>query len=162
LVWLFFIYNKEFIQKKKMIQLYMQKMIWTSSESPSANSETPNHAFALEGMGHGAYGMRGRERRVFVHNDVATLSGALDSNISNYGSQEEEDGNMVVEDFNGVRHLYRDETWSQKHFTYSPKPMDFIGRRGTTQYFHHVPSPLHLFQLFWTDDMLNKIVVETN
>jgi hypothetical protein len=26
----------------------MQKMIWTPSESTGANSETPNHAFALE------------------------------------------------------------------------------------------------------------------
>jgi hypothetical protein len=25
----------------------MQKMIWTPSESAGANSETPNHAFAL-------------------------------------------------------------------------------------------------------------------
>ena len=33
---------------------------------------------------------------------------------------------MVVEDFNGVKHLYHNETWSQKHFNYSPKPMDFL------------------------------------
>jgi hypothetical protein len=116
----------------------------------------------VEGMGHRAYGMLGRERRIIVHNDVATLNGASNSNASDYESQEQEDANTVVEDFNGMRHLYRDETWLQKHFTYSPKPMDFIGRRGTTQYFHHVPSPLHLFQLFWTDVMLNKIIDETN
>jgi hypothetical protein len=44
---LFFIYNKEFIQRKrKRFQLYMQKNDMDSNESAGAKSETPNHAFA--------------------------------------------------------------------------------------------------------------------
>jgi hypothetical protein len=39
----------------------------------------------------------------------------------------------------GVKHVYRNETWSQNSFTYDPKPKDFIGRRGTTQFFHQLP-----------------------
>ena len=42
----------------------------------------------VEGMGHGAwaYGMLGKERRIIVYNDVATLSGASDNNASDYES----------------------------------------------------------------------------
>jgi hypothetical protein len=113
--------------------------------------ETNRHFSGLRGLrpevlgiDHGTNGMLIRERRVMVHNDVAILSDASDSDTLDYVSGEEED----VHDLNGVRHVYRDDTWSQNHFTYSPKPMDFLGRRGTTQNFHRIPSPLHLFQLF--------------
>jgi hypothetical protein len=33
----------------------MQKMIWTPNESVGANSETPNHAFALFHESHKSY-----------------------------------------------------------------------------------------------------------
>jgi hypothetical protein len=42
------IQQRIYTKKNKMIQLYMQKMIWTPSESAGANSETPNHAFAQD------------------------------------------------------------------------------------------------------------------
>jgi hypothetical protein len=46
---LFFIYNKEFIQKKYKDSILYPKNDIDSSESVGAKSETPNHAFAPEG-----------------------------------------------------------------------------------------------------------------
>jgi hypothetical protein len=61
-----------------------------------------------------------------------------------------------------VKHVYRDETWSTKFFTYDPKPKEFLGRMGTTKFFVHMPSLLTLFELFWPFNLLCKIVIETN
>jgi hypothetical protein len=62
----------------------------------------------------------------------------------------------------GIRHAYRDETWSQKSFTYYPKPQEFLGRKGTMQFFYNLPSILQLFELFWPYTLLRRIVTETN
>jgi hypothetical protein len=61
---------------------------------------------------------------------------------SEYDSEVQEDANMedVVSD--GIRHAYRDETWSQKCFTYDPKLQEFLGRQGTMQFFYHFPTIL--------------------
>jgi hypothetical protein len=52
----------------------------------------------------------------------------------------------VVSD--GFSHEYWDDTWSQKCFTYNPKPQEFLSRRRMMQLFHHVPTILQLFKLF--------------
>jgi hypothetical protein len=84
------------------------------------------------------------------------------SDISKYGSEGEDETYMEDVDSNGFRHKYRDETWSQKCFTYDPKPQEFLGRRETMQFFHHLPSILQLFELFWPYTLMQKIVMETN
>jgi hypothetical protein len=62
----------------------------------------------------------------------------------------------------GLKHAYHDETWTQQNFMYVPKPKEFIGRRGTMQFFEHVPTILQLFELFWPFNLMQKIVMETN
>ena len=42
----------------------------------------------------------------------------------------------------GLKHAHRDETWIQQNVTYAPKPKEFIGRRGTMQFFEHVHTIL--------------------
>jgi hypothetical protein len=76
--------------------------------------------------------------------------------------EEEGDTSTGDGDMHGVRHVYRDETWSTKFFTYDPKPKEFRGRMGTTKFFVHMPSLLTLFELFWPCNLLRKIVLETN
>jgi hypothetical protein len=106
---------------------------------------------------------QGRQRRrIRVQSQVAQLSEGSESEISEY--EIEDDENAILGDAmtNGVKHVYRDETWSQRFFTYDPKPRDFIGRRGTSQFFHNLPTILQLFELFWPFTTLRKIVEETN
>lgn len=82
--------------------------------------------------------------------------------MSNSGTEEEGNTNRGADDVNAVKYIYRDETWSQKFFTYDPKRIDFVGSRGTTQDFDQVPSVASLFDLFWLLTLLLKIVIETN
>jgi hypothetical protein len=42
------------------------------------------------------------------------------SGESEYETKEEEDGNSVDGDFSDLKHVYRDDTWSTKFFTYDP------------------------------------------
>jgi hypothetical protein len=49
-----------------------------------------------------------------------------------------------------------------KGLLYDPKPKDFIGRRGTVQFFNQLPTMLQLFELFWPFTTLRRIVEETN
>jgi hypothetical protein len=69
-----------------------------------------------------------------------------------------------VQDPNGVRYLYCDETWKKDRFTFDPPPTDFIGYGGPSgaTFFHRMPTFLTLFRLFWPDTLLRKISVETN
>jgi hypothetical protein len=76
------------------------------------------------------------------------LSPQSSSDISEYGSTGEEETNMEEALRDGIRHAYRDETWSQKSFTYDPQLQEFLGRRGTMQFFYNLPSILQLFELF--------------
>ena len=69
-----------------------------------------------------------------------------------YKTEEDDDahmGDMVSE---GLKHAYRDETWTQHSFTYASKPKAFVGRRGTMQF----------FELFWPFNIMQKIIIETN
>jgi hypothetical protein len=76
-------------------------------------------------------------------------------------SEEEMQGG--VEDLNGVKHLYHDQTWTKERFAFDPPPMEFNGvggPRGTL--FHRMPTFMMLFRLFWPDTLLWKICTETN
>jgi hypothetical protein len=93
---------------------------------------------------------------------VTQLSLGSFTDMSNFGTEEEGNANKGDDDVNAVKYMYRDETWSQKFFTYDPKRIDFVGSRGTTQDFDKVPSVASLFDLFWPVTLLLKIVIETN
>jgi hypothetical protein len=84
------------------------------------------------------------------------------SDISEYETDEDEDGDSGLGDVSGVQHAYGDETWSTNFFTYDPKPKEFLGRMDTTKFFAHIPSILTLFELFWPFTLMRKIVIETN
>jgi hypothetical protein len=66
----------------------------------------------------------------------------LGSEISEYETNDEDNGNSRDGESDAGRHAFRDETWSQEFFTYDPKPMEFIGRRGTSQFFQFIPTVL--------------------
>ena len=73
-----------------------------------------------------------KKRRIRVLKQVAQLSEGSESEISEYEMEEDEDVNIKDSGKDGVKHKYREETWSQSFFTYDPKPMDFLGRTGTS------------------------------
>ena len=103
-----------------------------------------------------------QRRKIRIQRQVPKLSEGLESKISEYEIEDEEDVNMEDPLADGVRHDYRNETRSQQSFTYDPKPRDFIGRRGTTQLFHQLPTMLQLFELFWPFTALCKFFEETD
>jgi hypothetical protein len=103
-----------------------------------------------------------RKVRHKVDCPIPQLSGDSISDISDYETKKEEDANSGEGDLSGVKHVYRDETWSIKSFTYDPKPKDFKGRMGSTKFFVQIPSNLILFELFWPFNVIRKIVIETN
>jgi hypothetical protein len=84
------------------------------------------------------------------------------SDISQYGSDEEDDATGRNVGSEAVKHAYRDKTWSHKCFTYDPKPRAFVGRRDTKRFFERIPTIWQLFELFWPFNLLRKIVIETN
>jgi hypothetical protein len=101
-------------------------------------------------------------RRVRVPPQITQLIEEIDGEISEYELEDEEDDTMGDVGSNGVKHAYQDETWSQQFFTYDPKPQEFLGKRGTSRFFDHIPNILQLFDLFWPFSLLCKIVYETN
>lgn len=63
----------------------------------------------------------------------------------------------------GLKWEYRDETWRDPNFVYSPMPSPFNGpRMGPSRHFRTLPSYFTLFSLFWTPTILNAIVNESN
>ena len=102
-----------------------------------------------------------RQRRPKVYPHITQLSGGSSTSISDYDTEEEE-ANSRNGDFSGIKHVFRDETWTTKYFAYDQKPKEFIGRMGTTQFFAQIPSVLTLFEVFWSFNLLWKIVMETN
>jgi hypothetical protein len=73
---------------------------------------------------------------------VTQLGTRSASEISEYEIEEEDNVNTWNVGSEALKHAYRDETWSQKCFTYDPKPQKFIGRRDTMQFFEHIPMIL--------------------
>lgn len=62
-----------------------------------------------------------------------------------------------------LRYEFRDETWNESNFTYSPMPMQFRGRTsGPSTNYRAIPSFRTLIALFWTPAILSSIVLETN
>jgi hypothetical protein len=48
--------------------------------------------------------------------------------LDNIDSDSSEEGMQGgVQDLNGVRHLYRDQTWTKEMFAFDPPPMEFTG-----------------------------------
>jgi hypothetical protein len=78
-----------------------------------------------------ATALPGRRRKVRIQGQVTQVNVGFASEISEYETEEEDNGETVNVGIEAIRHAYRDETWSHKFFTYSPKPRKFIGRRGT-------------------------------
>jgi hypothetical protein len=89
-----------------------------------------------------------RRRKARADLLITKLSRSSASDISKYDTEEEEDGNLEDGDFNGIKHIFRDETWNTNSFNYEPKPKEFTRRMGTTQIFPHIPAILTLFELF--------------
>jgi hypothetical protein len=79
---------------------------------------------------------------------VTQLPVELESEISEYETDDEDNANNGGGESDVARHAFRDKMWSQEFFTYDPKPMEFIGRRDTSQFFYYVPTMLQLFDLF--------------
>jgi hypothetical protein len=104
----------------------------------------------------------GKRRRIRIQGHVTQLSAGSVSDISEYETDEEGNGNIGDVGSESVKHAYRDETWTQNSFTYDPKPQQFIGRRYTAQFFEHIPTILQLFEFFWPFNLLRKIVNETS
>jgi hypothetical protein len=64
---------------------------------------------------------------------------------------------------NSVKHVYRDETWTQFTNEYAPGTLPFTGDPlGVKKSYPRMPSFLHLFGLFWIRNMLRSICIETN
>jgi hypothetical protein len=79
-----------------------------------------------------------------------------------YSSESDDEGGANG-DFNGVPHLYRDETWNKESFEYDPPRRAFTRCGGPIfEAQHRMPTFLMLFRLFWPDNLLHKICTETN
>jgi hypothetical protein len=104
-----------------------------------------------------------RRMRGTIHDRVTQLSrGSSIENEDTEFNEKNDDGNTRDDESNGVKCLYQDECWLQNNFTYDPKPMEFLGRKGTTGDHYHAPTILFLFLLFWPTSLLEKIDNETN
>jgi hypothetical protein len=70
---------------------------------------------------------------------------------------------MAPLDPSSTQHLFREGTWSQSSNTFSPEPSPYSGgTSGLKQEYTRMPTFLHLFGLFWTHTVMNRICVETN
>jgi hypothetical protein len=82
------------------------------------------------------------------------------------GNFEEENGNIppvVSVDATSTQHLFWEGTWSQSSNSFLPEPSPYSGGpSGLKQEYTRMPTYLHLFGLFWTHTVLNRICVETN
>jgi hypothetical protein len=66
-------------------------------------------------------------------------------------------------DPSSTQHLFREGTWSQSSNTFSPEPSPYLGGPSRLKHeYTRMPTFLHLFGLFWTHTVLNRICVETN
>jgi hypothetical protein len=101
----------------------------------------------------------------FYDNPELLLS---DSEVEEQGQQEVEvqQGSRrqpTVIDENSIKHIFREQTWSQSTNEYSEGALPFIGDPpGVKKSYRRMPSFLHLFGLFWTREVLRNICIETN
>jgi hypothetical protein len=68
-------------------------------------------------------------KRARVPTAVIQLSIGSHSSIPDYEIDVEDDANNENSDCDGIKHMFRDETWSQGNFTYDPPRMPFLGAR---------------------------------
>jgi hypothetical protein len=79
-----------------------------------------------------------------------------------YSSDSDDEGGATG-DLNGIKHVYRDETWGKESFEYDPPRRAFTGCGGPTfEALRRMPTFLMLFHLFWPDTLLRKICTKTN
>jgi hypothetical protein len=86
----------------------------------------------------------GKRRRVRLPTVVPQLSTSSGSSIPEYETDVEDDVDNENINCNCIKHMYRDDTWSQSNFTYDPPRMAFTSRQGTTRHFLRMPSILAL------------------
>jgi hypothetical protein len=86
--------------------------------------------------------------------------------VGENGNFEDGHGNVpsvVRLDANSTQHLFRKGIWLQSSNTFSPEPLPYSGGpSGLKHEYIRMPTYLHLFGLFWTHTVLNRICVETN
>jgi hypothetical protein len=69
----------------------------------------------------------------------------------------------TVPDPTSIKHIFREETWSQSTNEYAQGALPFVGDLlGVKKTYRRMPSFLHLFGLFWTREVLRNICIETN
>ena len=125
---------------------------WRHSESMAGAGlyiHGTEHGFSIEhGFGTYDYTRHGEDlggetvptiqpRRTKMPPQVTQISGQSSGEFLEYETDDEGSGKS-----NGVKHTYRDETWTKDFFTYDPKPKEFLGRRGTSQFFELLPTIL--------------------
>lgn len=106
----------------------------------------------------------------FIAGDSNSQDSHLPSPIDEFGDSENEEAHAEVEieqdrdvdDPTSIQYIFRETTWSQSHYTYSPAPREFVEHSGAHDNFRRMPSFLQLFSLLCLYTVLRKIVVETN
>jgi hypothetical protein len=93
---------------------------------------------------------------------VPTLDSESEGSESDEFLSDDDNEGGEMGDPNGVKFLYRDSTWKKTHFTYDPKPQEFIGTSRANIFWRSFPTMLQLFEVFWTHYILRDIVRETN
>jgi hypothetical protein len=63
---------------------------------------------------------------------------------------------------NGIKYVYCDDPWKQKHFTYDPKSQEFVEVLKPNLVWNQSPTMIQLFDLFWSFNILQDIVNKTN
>jgi hypothetical protein len=90
-----------------------------------------------------------RRMRDIMYFKIIQLSGGLNTeNVGSKTNEEDDDANTKNDEFNGAKHLCQAKYWSRDCFICDPKPMEFLGRKGSIGSYHHTPIILLLFQLF--------------
>ena len=82
-------------------------------------------------------------------------------------SEDDNDGNNEnlgsIHEQIGLKWEFRNEIWENTIFAYNPHPNPFSSpRRGPTRNYRSLPSFQYMFSIFWTMEMLQRIVDETN
>jgi len=99
-------------------------------------------------------------QRKRVDNSALMLDDSLESEDAYDGNESSDGGDPNNSD--GVKHRFRNSTWSQSNFTFSLPPKTFVGARGPIRGFRTMPTFMQLFSLFCIYNLLQKIVVESN
>jgi hypothetical protein len=93
-----------------------------------------------------------------VYCQVPELSEGFDIDNSSYEMQQNEEGGTEGVDLNGVKHAYRDETWSHNFFTYDLPPREFRGKRGASKFFAHLPTLFNYGNYFGLSTFCGKLL----